>query len=144
MRCGRGRTYAEGGRTGRAARHATGGRPDWRRALPAPESVKHTEEETFVAPTSTVHYQLMQIWEELLDERPIGIRDNFFYRGGHSLLAARLVNRIEQVFGKKIPLATLFAEPTIEQLASALQQQEDTGPSFPLVAVQTAGSKLSR
>ncbi len=90
-------------------------------ALPAPESARHTEEETFVAPTSMVHYQLIQIWEELLDERPIGIRDNFFLLGGHSLLAVRLVNRIEQRYGKKIPLATLFAGPTIEQLASALQ-----------------------
>jgi amino acid adenylation domain-containing protein len=103
-------------------------------ALPAPESVKHSEEEVFVAPTSMVHHQLIQIWEELLDARPIGIRDNFFHRGGHSLLAARLVNRIEQVFGKKIPLAALFAGPTVEQLARALQQQEDSGPSFPLVA----------
>ena len=107
-----------------------------RRSLPAPESARHIEEETFVAPTSTVHYQLMQIWEELLDAQPIGIRDNFFLLGGHSLLAARLVNRIEQAFGKKVPLATLFAGPTIEQVASALQQQEDTGSSFPLVAVQ--------
>jgi acyl carrier protein len=112
-----------------------------RRALLAPESVKHPEEETSAAPTSMVHYQLMQIWEELLDARPIGIRDNFFHIGGHSILAARLVNQIEQVFSKKIPLATLFAGPTIEQLASALQQQEDTDP---LVAVQTVGSKLSR
>jgi acyl carrier protein len=92
-------------------------------ALPAPETVKHSEEEAFVAPTSMVDYQLMQIWEELLGTRPIGIRDNFFHIGGHSLLAARLVNRIEQVFGKKIPLTTLFAGPTIEQLAGALQQQ---------------------
>jgi len=107
-------------------------------ALPAPESVKHFEEGTFVAPTSMVHYQLLQIWEELLDAQPIEIRDNFFHIGGHSLLAVRLVNRIEQVFGKKIPLAALFAGPTIEQLASALQKQEDPGP---LVGVQITGSK---
>jgi acyl carrier protein len=114
-----------------------------RRALPAPEPDRRTAEETFVAPTLMVHYQLISIWEELLNTRPIGIRDNFFYLGGHSLLAARLVARIEQVFGKKLPLATLFAGPTIEQLARALQQQEDTGPRSrsPMVAVQPGGSK---
>ncbi len=114
-----------------------------RRALPAPESSRHTAEETFVAPTLTEHYQLISIWEELLDVRPIGIRDNFFYLGGHSLLAARLVHRIEQVFGKNLPLATLFAGPTIEHLAEVLQQQEDTSPrsSSPVVAVRSGGSK---
>ena len=110
-------------------------------ALPAPESVGNREEETFVAPTSMVHYQLTQIWEDLLDTRPVGIRDNFFQIGGHSLFAARLVHRIEEVFGKRIPLATLFAGPTIEQLAIALQQQGDSGTSFPLEAVQAADSK---
>jgi len=93
-----------------------------RRVLPAPQSAKRTEEETSVAPTLPAHYQLIKIWEELLDARPIGIRDNFFYLGGHSFLAARLSARIEQVFGKKIPLTILFARPTIEQLAVALQQ----------------------
>jgi amino acid adenylation domain-containing protein len=95
-----------------------------RLALPALQSAGGTEEETSVAPTLPVHYQLIKIWEELLDTRSIGIRDNFFYLGGHSFLAARLVARIEQVFGKKIPLAILFARPTIEQLAVALQQSD--------------------
>lgn len=112
-----------------------------RRGLPAPDPTKRTEEETYVAPTLMVHYQLIQIWEELLDVRPIGIQDNFFDLGGQSLLATRLINRIEQVFGKKIALATLFAGPTIEQLTHALQQREDTDPRPPLVTVQTGGSK---
>jgi len=86
-----------------------------------------------------VHYQLIQIWEELLDARSIGIRDNFFDLGGHSLLAARMVDRIEQVFRKKIPLATLFAGPTVEQLANALDRQEDLSSRVRLV--QPSGSK---
>lgn len=110
-----------------------------RRALPAPEPAMRTAEDAFVAPTLLVHYQLLHIWEELLDARPIGIRDNFFYLGGHSLLAARLVDRIEQVFGKKLPLATLFAGPTIEHVADALQRQADTWS--PVVTVQAGTSK---
>jgi amino acid adenylation domain-containing protein len=111
-----------------------------RRALPVPSSLMPVTEEPSVAPTLPVHYQLQQIWEELLDVRPIGIRDNFFYLGGHSLLAARLVDRIEQSFGKKIPLTTLFAEPTIEHLAEALQTEEKS-PLVPVIAIQPNGTR---
>jgi surfactin family lipopeptide synthetase A len=122
-----------------------------RGALPAPERTSSAREESFVASTSMEHYQLLQIWEELLNMRPIGIGDNFFDVGGHSLLAVRLVARIEQVFGKQLPLATLFASPTIEQLATALQQQdsalgelpgkEDRGSRAHVVAVQVGRAK---
>ncbi len=112
-----------------------------RRALPAPEAVKSTEEETFVAPKLLIYQQLVQMWEELLDARPIGIRDNFFYLGGHSLLAARLVDHIEHIFGKRIALSTLFSGPTIEQLAEALQQQEQEGARTSLLPVQVGGSR---
>ncbi|GAC1389438.1 MAG: hypothetical protein NVS4B11_03610 [Ktedonobacteraceae bacterium] len=112
-----------------------------RRALPVPESTMRTMEDTFVAPTLMAHYQLVQIWEELLDARPIGIRDNFFDLGGYSLLATRMINQFEQVSGMKIPPATLFAGPTIEQLVNALEQQEETISSYPLVAVQANGTK---
>ena len=112
-----------------------------RRALPVPDMINHTTGEPFVAPTSIVHHQLRQIWEELLEVRSIGIRDNFFYLGGHSLLAARLVDQIEQVFGKKLPLATFFAGPTIEQLAQAMQTEEERSSRTPLVAVKASGSR---
>ena len=87
------------------------GRSD-RRALPAPDPTGRVAEETFVAPTLIEHYQLILIWEELLDAWPIRIRDNFFYLEGHSLVAARLVKRIEQIFGKKIPLCLSKAQET--------------------------------
>ncbi len=113
-----------------------------KRALPIPQQTERAAEETYAAPTSIVHYQLIQIWEELLDARPIGIRDNFFDLGGHSFLAARLVTSMEQVFSQKIPLATLFAGPTIGQLANALQTEEKEEFSrTPIVAVQTGTSK---
>ena len=112
-----------------------------RRALPAPGLTRSSTETTYVAPASMVHYQLVQIWEDLLNVRPIGIQDNFFHLGGHSLLAANLINRIEQVFGKHVPLATLFARPTIEQLTDVLLGQEDSGSSSPLVAVQVHGTR---
>jgi fengycin family lipopeptide synthetase B len=111
-----------------------------RRALPAPDPVRQVMDEPFVAPASLIHHQLKQIWEDLLEVRPIGIRDNFFYLGGHSLLAARLITEIERVLGKKLSFATLFAGPTIEQLAQAMQTEEERSSRIPLVAVQASGS----
>ncbi|BCL81641.1 hypothetical protein ccbrp13_41060 [Ktedonobacteria bacterium brp13] len=118
-----------------------GGKVD-RRGLPAPDMSQATiGDDNYSAPTEIIHYQLLNIWEELLVARPIGIKDNFFHLGGHSLLAARLVTRIEQVFGKKLSLSTLFAGPTIANIARELTQQTQAGPRSPLIPVQTAGAK---
>ena len=112
-----------------------------RKALPAPEQSERTTMETFVAPALPLHFQLVHIWEELLDVRPIGIRDDFFDLGGHSLLAVRLVERIAQICGKKLPLSTLFAGATIEHLATALMGEAKTDSRATLVAVQAGGSR---
>jgi hypothetical protein len=96
-----------------------------RRALPMPEYSRFEQDESFVPPTSPVHRQLIQIWEELLEVHPIGIRDNFFEAGGHSLLVVRLLDRVEQVFGKKVSLSILVAGPTVEELANALTQPDE-------------------
>ncbi|HEY1353928.1 MAG TPA: amino acid adenylation domain-containing protein [Ktedonobacteraceae bacterium] len=117
-----------------------------RQALPAPAEATGTPEVPAGVPTLLIHHQLLQIWQELLGTQQCGIQSNFFRLGGHSLLAARLINRIEQVFHKQLPLATLFANPTIEQLAAVLLQEQtqappDFGPAHssaraPVVTVQ--------
>jgi amino acid adenylation domain-containing protein len=112
-----------------------------RRALPAPEQTRPKVDTPFITPTLMVHHQLIQIWEELLDARPIGIQDNFFDLGGYSLLAVRLVDRIEQVWSKKISPEMLLANPTIEHLANALVQPEETGSASPLMAVRAGDSE---
>lgn len=112
-----------------------------RRALPAPGRSRPQMDNTFVAPTLLIHQQLTEIWEDLLDTRPIGIHDNFFELGGHSLLAVRLVDRIEQVWGRKIALTTLLDGPTIERLAYDLTQSEDADRVSAQSTVQADGSK---
>jgi thioesterase domain-containing protein len=112
-----------------------------RRALPAPSASKSAAEEHYVAPRFPVERQLVQIWEELLTARPIGITDDFFEMGGDSLLAVRLFDRIAQVCGKKLPLSTLFAGATIEHLAKALGVEIRIEGRAPLVVVQEGGSR---
>ena len=113
-----------------------------RRRLPEVERATRSGESEYLAPQVLAQEQLVRIWEELLEPRPIGIRDNFFHLGGHSLLAAQLVYRIEQMFGEKVALSTLFANPTIEQLSTVLHQGVD-GPEGKarVLPVQTEGGR---
>ena len=97
--------------------------------------------DTYVAPRDALELQLTSMWEEILNVRPIGVQDNFFELGGHSLLAVRLMANIQQQFGKHLPLATLFQNPTVESLASIFSQQTDSQAWAPLVAIQANGSK---
>ena len=112
------------------------------RALPAPNGEGHRSDTEYVAPVNPLESQLVEIWEEFLPAHPIGTRDNFFYMGGHSLLAARLMQRIQEVSGKKLPLSVLFTEPTIEQLAQTIvNRHKGECPSL-LTQIQPGGDKI--
>ena len=112
-----------------------------RQALPAPADRLPRDELSYVAPRDPLELQLVKLWENLLNHRPIGIRDNFFNRGGHSMLAVRLFTEIEKVSGKNLPLATLFQAPTVEQLALLLRADGWTPPWSSLVAMKPGGSR---
>ncbi len=91
-----------------------------RRALPRPEA--HREEEAPVAARNESEEVLSGLWREVLGVPTVGVRDNFFRLGGHSLAAARLGARLNDVLGLEVPLSTLFAAPTVEKLALALEE----------------------
>ncbi len=112
-----------------------------RRALSTPGPSERMTKDTFVAPTMPLHHQLVHIWEDLLGVRAIGIKDDFFELGGNSLLAIRLIDRIAQVCNIKLPLSTLFAGATIEQLVTALMGEVNTNSRTTLVTVQAGGTK---
>jgi amino acid adenylation domain-containing protein len=73
-----------------------------------------------LAPRNETEAVLVAIWEDVLGRRPVGVADDFFDLGGHSLLALRLTRAIEERFGLRLPLAGLFAAPTVEALARLL------------------------
>lgn len=114
-----------------------------RKQLPPPLQVRPESHEDFVAPRDAAEEQLANIWEEVLNVRPVGIRDQFFESGGHSLLAARVVARIEKTFGRKFSVAALFQSPTIEQLAKLLRDGANHTPSraSSIVGIQPKGPK---
>ncbi len=89
-----------------------------RKALPIPSvnQMRH------VAPASDIEVSVCQLWEEVLETSPIGIHDNFFERGGHSLKAARLLTRIGRELGVSLTLRDLFAHPTVADLIPLFRQ----------------------
>ncbi|MEP6148413.1 MAG: amino acid adenylation domain-containing protein, partial [Nisaea sp.] len=90
-----------------------------RRALPEP-SVE--TEEAFIAPRNEAEALLAGIWSDLLGHDRIGVTENFFERGGHSLIAMRLVTRLRNSFDVDLPLTALFEAPTIAGLAERIEQ----------------------
>ncbi|MHC5860260.1 amino acid adenylation domain-containing protein [Nostoc sp.] len=111
-----------------------------RRALPAPSHINNLGK--FVEPRNQIELQLVQIWSKILKVDKVGVQENFFNLGGHSLLAPYLMAQIKQQFGKEIPLASLFQNPTIEQLATIVQVESDSSNSSCLVPIQPNGSNL--
>jgi amino acid adenylation domain-containing protein len=112
-----------------------------RRALPAPNQVRQESEETFVAPRNALESQLSKIWEKVLKVQPIGVHDNFFDIGGHSLLAVTLLSRIEKKLGKSLSLITLFQAPSIAQQAELLREKGNTVSWCALEAIQPQGTR---
>jgi len=87
----------------------------------------------FVKATEPLQVQLTHIWETLLGIRPIGVTDDFFDLGGYSLLAARMLDEVEQVCGWTVPPSALFSASTIERLARVLLASRGAPPTGPSV-----------
>jgi amino acid adenylation domain-containing protein len=107
-----------------------------RRALPIPEKTPSRRE--LIPPQNAGESKLAAIWIELLGVSPLSVTDEFFDLGGNSLLAAKLLVRVEHVFGRRLSMGMLFQAPTIRQLAGILENQVLSTPQ--LIPVQPAGS----
>ncbi|MFK7784272.1 MAG: AMP-binding protein, partial [Crocinitomicaceae bacterium] len=76
--------------------------------------------DTYVAPRTAIEERLVEIWQEILDRDTIGVRDNFFSLGGHSLSAIRLIAKIQAEYDIKFEVVKLFEENTIEKIAELI------------------------
>ena len=111
-----------------------------RRALPKPEGLAGDGGAAYLAPRTPVEAALAGIWANALGVGQVGVRDDFFSLGGHSLLAVKVFSEIESVFGKKLPLATLFEAPTVEKLVGALSEEGFADVFPPLVEITSEGA----
>jgi amino acid adenylation domain-containing protein len=85
--------------------------------------------------------QLAALWEDVLDVHPVGMRDDFFALGGHSLGAVRIVQQIERLFGLRLPLSAIHANTTVETLARALIRRQQHTFAVPMLKLQADGTR---
>ncbi|WP_336604367.1 amino acid adenylation domain-containing protein, partial [Paenibacillus sp. MMS18-CY102] len=108
-----------------------------RKALPTPEGGMQTGTE-YVAPRTPMEAQLAQIWQEVLGLERIGMKDNFFDIGGHSLRATTLVAKMHKEMGIEMPLREVFQYSTIEQMAEVISgKEQNTYGSIPVIEERT-------
>ncbi|MCP4220541.1 MAG: amino acid adenylation domain-containing protein, partial [bacterium] len=102
----------------------TSGKID-RKSLPKPQ-FKATASR--IAPTNSIEAGLLDVWTDLLalEKDAIGIDDNFFQVGGHSLKATNLIERVHKQFNVRVPLTEIFLSPSIRQLASYIAASDST------------------
>jgi amino acid adenylation domain-containing protein len=99
-----------------------------RAALPVPQWGAPASAVDLVEPRNPVETTLAQIWSDLLaTEAPVGVHDNLFALGGHSLTATRFVARVADTYGVSLPVHHVFAGPTIAELAEVVSADPDFG-----------------
>jgi amino acid adenylation domain-containing protein len=95
-----------------------------RQNLPAPDRSRPKIEATFVAPRNPIEEKLAVIWTELLGLEQIGVNDNFFHLGGHSLIVTQMLSRVREVFRVELSFHQIFANPTIGNLAQLIAEDD--------------------
>ncbi len=79
----------------------------------------------YVAPANDLEIKLVNIWKEVLDKENIGVEDNFFDLGGHSLSASRILSRIKFDIGVELSYRTMFDDPTIRNISTQIISLEN-------------------
>ena len=91
-------------------------------------------------PRGMVEVLLLQIWEDILRRRPIGVDEDFFDLGGHSLLGMRLIAAVERAFQKRLTLVDFFEAPTVRKMAELLRSSGSSAAHSRLVPISSSGS----
>ncbi|WP_025619579.1 non-ribosomal peptide synthetase [Salinispora cortesiana] len=113
-----------------------------RNALPVPTWTDPRVER--VAPRDALEQVLAGIWQEVLQVERIGVHDDFFRLGGHSLLGAQALSRIGAALETEVPIRILFEAPTIDAMARALRSTEEVaGRTDAVAALRTEVADLS-
>ncbi|RZL44230.1 MAG: amino acid adenylation domain-containing protein, partial [Pedobacter sp.] len=112
-----------------------------RKALPKPRNKKIAVKTNQKLSLTKNEELVRDIWEDALTLTDLKAEDDFFELGGHSLIAVKVMVAIEKKTGKRLPLATLFNNSTIEKLAKQLADNEPAEKWDTLVAIKTGGKK---
>jgi thioesterase domain-containing protein/acyl carrier protein len=112
-----------------------------RAALPPPQAKPLAGAREFVVPRDPLEQTLANIWSRVLKVARVGLHDNFFDLGGHSLGAVSMLLDVKKLTGKTLPLATLFQAPTVSALADLLRQAGWRPSWSSLVPIRPQGTR---
>ena len=96
-----------------------------RRALPAPPQRYETASAVYEAPRTDIEKSVVHVWQEVLQLESVGLNENFFDLGGHSLLIPQVLIKLYKATGKKASLVDLFMYPTVSSLVKRLNDGEE-------------------
>jgi acyl carrier protein len=98
-----------------------------RAALPAPDPANTLHDELSEDPPTPIQQRVLEILRALLGREKIGLKDDFFLLGGHSLLGAQLIARLRDTFRVELALRTIFDAPTVVALAAEIERLAANG-----------------
>jgi len=95
-----------------------------RRSLPAPDHLQPELAATYVAPRTELEQTIATIWQEVLQVAKVGLYDNFFDLGGHSLLMIQVHSKLRQILNRDVSMIEMFKYPTVNSFAKYLSQEK--------------------
>jgi acyl carrier protein len=108
-----------------------------RKAFPVPSEFNFdTVKKEVVLPTNEMEDRIARVWQDLLKIPKVGINDNFFDIGGHSLLAVQLHSRLKQLIDTELTLIDIFTYPTIKSLEEFVNKRINSEDE--IITVQTS------
>ncbi|MGG6314569.1 amino acid adenylation domain-containing protein, partial [Paenibacillus macerans] len=111
-----------------------------RRALPAPTPAR-PEGSGYAPPQNDAEAELCRMWRETLGVESVGVLDNYFDLGGHSLKAMQLISRIHAKWKRDVPLKAVFDHPTVRELAAYIEAAEQDGRLFAGTGIEPAAKR---
>ncbi|HKG81229.1 MAG TPA: phosphopantetheine-binding protein, partial [Pyrinomonadaceae bacterium] len=115
-----------------------------RKALPAPNSDRTDLETTRVLPRNEAEEAIAAAWREVVTVEQIGIYDNFFDLGGHSLLLVKIHNRLQEAFNREFSIVEMFRHTTIDSLANFITQKQSQESSSQKLQERASKQKQAR
>ncbi|MEH2072599.1 MAG: amino acid adenylation domain-containing protein [Nostoc sp.] len=95
-----------------------------RRSLPAPETLDLELEVAYVMPQTQMERTIATVWQDVLHVEKVGVNDNFFEIGGHSLLMVQVNSKLQEVLQRDLSVVEMFQNPTVNSLAQYLNQKQ--------------------
>lgn len=112
-----------------------------RNALPAPDSLAAGAKKRRVPPRNREERAIAAIWQKVLATDTVGVHDNFFDLGGHSLLLAEVQAQLEEVFQRKVSMVELLQCPNVESLAALFNRNSDDTSSATVARINARASR---